>query len=311
MADFLEMLREGLAAFPARKKYLIGVSGGRDSMALLRALHGLGYRRLVICHLDHQLRGAESRADARFIESEAARLGLSLEMGMADVREQARRQGRSLETAARELRHAFFAACAHTHRCPRVFLAHHAGDQAETCLFRFLRGAGAAGLGGMKPVSRLPGFEALRPMLLISRAQIDAYVRKRKIPFREDRSNAGTGPARNRLRHQLIPEAERLFGPSFRDAILRSAQIFRDEEVWMESLVPPPGEMLSCRDLRVMPPALRRRFVLRWLREKGIAEPGFAETERVLSLLDTSGSAKINLPGNRHARRRAGKIFLE
>lgn len=311
LADFLKQLSGALAPFPARKKYLIGVSGGRDSTALLFALHELGYRKLVVCHLDHMLRGGEAERDAQWVERRAARLGLSLEMGQADVMAYARRKKLSVETAARDLRHAFFSACAREHRCPRLFLAHHAGDQVETCFLNFLRGSGTAGLGGMKPVSRISGLEILRPMLGIPRADITGYLTKRRISFREDHSNASLLPARNRLRHRVLPSVEKMFGPAFRNAILRSAEILRTEEAWMESLVPKAAEFLDCKDLRTWPLALQRRAVLRWLRHHAIADPGFAETERVLSLLDLRGPAKINLPGNRHARRRAGKIFLE
>jgi hypothetical protein len=110
----------------------------------------------------------------------------------------------------------------------------------------------------------------------------------------------------------VMPAIERAFGPSFRAAILRAAEILRDEESWMASLVPEVGESLCCETLREMSLALRRRVVLRWLRNAGIPDPGFAQTNLVLSLLDTrNGPPKINLRGNRHARRRAGRLFLE
>ena len=101
-------------------------------------------------------------------------------------------------------------------------------------------------------------------------------------------------------------------GASFRQAILRASQILRSEEDWMNSLIPDVGAELSCADLRAMHPALCARTVLRWLRERGVPEAGFQETQRVLALLDTkNGPAKISLPGNMHARRQAGRLFLE
>ncbi|MCI0658004.1 MAG: tRNA lysidine(34) synthetase TilS, partial [Acidobacteria bacterium] len=230
--------------------------------------------------------------------------------GEADVQTHAKRRKLSLETAAREIRHAFFLTCAAAHRCPVLFLAHHADDQVETCLFNFLRGAGAAGLGGMKPVSRIGHLQIVRPLLGVTRAQITEYVRARRIAFREDSSNRNPGHTRNRLRNDVIPRIEATFGPSFRNAILRTAEILREEEAWMDSLVPRVGEELSCRELRAMPTALRRRTVLHWLRQHQVEEPGFAETERVLSMLHATGTAKINLHGNLHARRKTGRIFL-
>lgn len=305
-----DSLRLAFAPFSPRKKYLVGVSGGRDSMVLLAVLNGLGYKNLVVCHLDHGLRGRESRRDAALVAREAKRLRLPLATERADVKGAAAREGKSLELAAREARHEFLRRCARTHRCRRVFLAHHADDQVETCLFNFLRGAGAAGLGGMKTVSRISGLEILRPFLGMTRGDIAALARRNAIPYRDDASNRDDTHTRNRIR-KILPALEKAV-PSFRAAILRAAAIFREEDFWMEAQVPAAGARLSCRELRALPPALRRRAVLRWLRTHDVTGAGFAETERVLSLLnDGAGPAKINLPGGRHARRRAGEIFLE
>lgn len=281
-------------------------------MALLFALHELGYRNLIVCHLNHRLRGAAGDADSLLAGRAGQQLRYPFELGEADVRAYASEAKLSLETGARDLRYAFFRACARDHRCHRLFLAHHGDDQIETCLFNFLRGSGAAGLGGMKPIIHAHGLEILRPMLGVTRSEITAFVNEKGIPFREDRSNADVAHTRNRLRHRVIPEIERAFGSSFRTAILRAAEILRDEESWMASLLPEIGETLGCTTLRKMPPAVRRRVVLQWLRLAGLPEPGFAETSLVLSLLDVeNGPSKINLPGNWHARRRAGCLFLE
>jgi tRNA(Ile)-lysidine synthase len=312
LSDFLQQLSAALIAWPPRKKYLVAVSGGRDSMALLFGLHLLGYGKLVVCHLNHHLRGVAARADALLAGKAARKLGLKFELGEADVRQHALEGKLSLETAARDLRYAFFQSCARDHRCKTIFLGHHADDQVETCLFNFLRGSGAAGLGGMKPVAHAHGLEVLRPLLGITRAEITAFVAQRKVPYRDDPSNADVSHTRNMLRNRIIPEIERAFGASFGPAILRAAEILRGEEAWMASLVPEVGKTLSCATLRNMPVALRRRVVLRWLRQASIEEVGFVETSLVLSLLDiNTGPAKVNLPGGRHARRRAGAIFLD
>jgi tRNA(Ile)-lysidine synthase len=312
LTSLLDELRPALGAHPPRRRYLIGISGGRDSMALLEGLQSLGYRKLVICHLNHSLRGTSANRDGAFVKATAIRLGYAVEMGKMDVRKHAATEKVSIETAARDLRYRFFRACARRHRCRRIFLAHHADDQVETCLFNFLRGAGAAGLAGMKLFSRTRGLEIIRPMLGISRADIAAFVGARQIPYREDSTNASDDHTRNRLRNQVIPVIERAFGPSFRPAILRAAEILDAEDSWMTSMVPKFHETLSCEALRNMPLALRRRVTLGWLRNSKIPEPGFAETTRVLSLLDSSNRpAKVNLRGNWHARRRAGKLFLE
>ncbi len=311
-ADLLESaVASALAGIPKSKKLLVGVSGGRDSMVLLHALQRVGYRNLVVCHLVHMLRGKASKADAAFVRRQTAKAGLAFESARAQTRDYASANKKSLELAARELRRAFFAECARKHRCRLLLLAHHADDQIETCLFNFLRGTGPAGLAGIKPVSKLGTLAIHRPLLAVTREEIDRYQKQHRIPFREDSTNAEALHTRNKLRHEILPAIERALGPSFRKAIPRAAEILRAEEEWMSSLVPVPGETLSCRELRALPLALQRRLVRAWLIAQEIPEPGMEETQRVLSLLDTSGPAKINLPGDRHARRRAGILFLE
>ncbi len=296
-----------MAGHLRRRPFLVGVSGGRDSMALLHALRALGFEKLIVCHLDHGLRGQISRADAGFVRRSAE----GGEFARARTKDYAEAGHRSTELAARELRHAFFCECAKRRRCRRLLLAHHADDQVETCLFQFLRGSGAAGLAGMKPVSTRGGLTVIRPMLAVSRKEIDSYVAEKKIRFREDLTNATAAHMRNRIRHDVIPAIRQAFGDSFRAAILRASEIFRIEDAWVESHVPQVSARLSCKQLRELPDALRHRAVLRWLKQSGVPEPGLAETRRVLALLDHESSpAKVSLPGRLHARRRAGEIFL-
>jgi len=305
-------LKRALEHLPRDKSYLVGVSGGRDSMALLHALVASGFNGLVVCHLDHGLRGEESLADAEFVLGEARKFGLATESARVDTARDALESGRSLELAARELRHRFFHACAGRRRCRRLFLAHHADDQVETCLFQFLRGSGAAGLAGMRTVSRLGRLAVIRPLLGVSRATVDEYVRANGIAFREDASNLDPTHTRNRLRHDVLPAIEEAFGPSFRSAILRASGILRMESDWLDTQVPELLPVFPWQELRALHPALRHRAVRRWLRSNGVPEPGLQETRRVLSLLDVeNGPAKVSLPGKAHARRRGGMIFLE
>lgn len=308
----LSDLADKLRPYPAGRKYLIGVSGGCDSMALLFSLHEAGFRKVVVCHLNHGLRGREAAKDAALVRKAARKLGYAFETGRVDCGARARREKKSVELAAREARRAFFAECARKHGCRQIFMAHHADDQVETVLFNFLRGTGAAGLGGMKAEAKAGGLKMLRPLLDMKRRDILSHVKSAGIPYREDASNTELHHTRNRLRHEVIPILTKAAGESCKDAILRTAKILREENAWMESSVPETGRELSCADLREMPLALQRRTVLRWLNQQGVDEAGFEETRLVLSLLnDGSGPAKINLPGNRHARRRAGRIFLE
>jgi tRNA(Ile)-lysidine synthase len=305
-------LAESMAGVSKRKKLLVGVSGGRDSMVLLHALLAAGFKNLVVCHLNHTLRGRSSDADARLVQNEARRLGLPMEHARCRTAEFATDQKKSLELAARELRTAFFEECSIRLKTKSLVLAHHADDQVETCLFNFLRGTGAAGLGGMKPLSQLGKLTIHRPLLGITRTQIETFRKQHKVRFREDATNAEFEHTRNKLRHRVLPLLAEVMGESYRSAILRAAEILRGEEDWMASLMPPSRPELDCKDLRSMHPALRSRVVLRWLRQCGVPEAGHAETIRVLSLLDpANGPAKVSLPGNHHARRRTGVLFLE
>jgi tRNA(Ile)-lysidine synthase len=315
---FPAALAEGLAGQSKNRRALVAVSGGRDSVALLYGLHALGWKKLVVVHLDHQLRGRASTADAKFVGRLAASLGYPCEIGRAETQIYARERGLSLEHAARELRRVFFAAIARRTRIRTVFLAHHAEDQVETCLFNFLRGSGAAGLAGMRPetIQKIANLELTiaRPMLGIRRAEIDRFLSVGKIRWREDASNVSAAHTRNRLRTRVLPTLVEEFGPAFPEAVRRAAEIFAAEDAWMraEAARFGIGAELPVKPLQDAPLALRRRVVRAWLEEGRIPEAGFAEVERVLTLLDiSSGPAKINLPGGRHARRREGKLFLE
>jgi tRNA(Ile)-lysidine synthase len=310
-------VRLDITSLDPRRKYLVGVSGGRDSVALLHLLRERSFKRLIVCHLDHGLRSRASAADARSVRRLAEKFNLPFEFARANTRSFAATHKLSLETAARELRYAFFAAIARGRRCPRLILAHHADDQVETIFFNFLRGTGAAGLAGMRMVSTraIAGvtLDIHRPLLAATRAEIDAFLSARKIRFRDDASNADPVHSRSRLRHRVLPVIEREFGTTFRGAILRGAEIFRAENDFLEraaadfEITP----QLPIRKLRELHPALLRRILKRWL-DQNLPDIGFAEVERVASLLAPGArTAKVNLPGGLHCRRRAAVLFLE
>jgi tRNA(Ile)-lysidine synthase len=326
--------------FPPDARYLIGVSGGRDSVALLHWLISLGYKDLTVCHLNHQLRGRSSDADAQFVKrlverynQELARNALRLpgersarratagrigfELGSANIRALGKKQKTSVETAAREARYAFFAETARRLNCRTIFVAHHADDLVETFLINLFRGAGNAGLSAMREIStrRIDGIDLTiaRPFLCVWRKEIDDYVGEHRLRFREDATNKNLTPLRNRIRHRIVPYLEKTVGRSIRQNIWRTAIIAADEEKWIDSELPDSKHAdLSVVKLRALPIALQRRALLKWLRKQNVSDIGFDAIERVRSLADRDARiAKVNLPGNRHARRRAGKIFLE
>ncbi len=317
---FARKLALALRPYPARERYLVGVSGGRDSVALLHGLVEGDYRRLVVCHLDHGLRGEASAEDARFVRRLADTLNLPVDCGVADVAALARRTKCSLETAARGARYAFFAARAGRRRCRTIFLAHHADDQVETLLFNLLRGSGTAGLGAMAADSvRTFGrreLRILRPLLGVWRTEIDGYMRAHGLEWREDSTNANPAHAtRNRLRAEVIPVLERAMGREVRPALWHTADILQAEERWLAGLLAdeaPLPERLPVRTLAAQPVAKQRRLLRAWLKARHVAGVGYEEIERVRALLDAdAGPAKVNLPGDCHARRRAGELFVE
>ena len=287
-------------------------------MTLLRQLIEQGYRRLVVCHLDHQLRGPASTADARFVERLAAKLHCEFEIDRTDVAALARSSKQSVETAGRMARYDFFARIARRRRCHTLFLGHHADDLVETFLMNLFRGAGPAGFAGMRDITsrRISGTELkiVRPFLGVWRDEIDKYAKAQRVAFREDVTNESLGPVRNRVRRRVIPYIERQLGRKVRSAIWRAAVIAADEAEWLEGLVDAKqseGEQLEVACLRAQPRALQRRTIHKWLQARGVGDLDFELIERVRGLLDSETTAKTNLPRGRHVRRRAKKIFLE
>jgi tRNA(Ile)-lysidine synthase len=313
----LELKPSSIRQFAPKARYLIGVSGGRDSVALVHWLVSLGYERLIVCHLNHRLRGRSSDADARFVEKLAENFDADFELGTTNVRALAKKQKMSIETAAREARYAFFAETARRRNCRTIFVAHHADDLVETFLINLFRGAGGAGLSAMREIStrRINGVDLtiVRPFLSGWRKEIDAYIREHRLRFREDSTNKNLTPLRNRIRHRIIPYLEKMLGRNIRQNIWRTAVIAADEEKWIESeLRDSTHADLFVAKLRTLPIALQRRTLLKWLRAQHISDVGFEAIERVRALADRDTRiAKVNLPEDRHARRRAGKIFIE
>lgn len=308
-----------LQNFSPARRYLVGVSGGRDSVVLLHWLISRGYNKLIVCHLDHQLRGRSSTSDANFVGRLAAKLGCEFELGRTDVAALARKTRQSIETAGRHARYEFFARVARQRRCRTLFLGHHADDLVETFLMNLFRGAGPAGLAGMREMSSRQlagtGLTIVRPFLGVWREEVDRYVKAHRIEFRDDATNENLAPVRNRVRRRLIPYIEKQLGRNVRVTIWRAATIAADEAEWLDGMVDPnefTAAQLDAGRLRSQPRALQRRIIHRWLQSRDVENLDFELIERVRALLDPETKiAKTNLPRGRHVRRRAKKIFIE
>jgi tRNA(Ile)-lysidine synthase len=232
LKKILRFIKEN-SLFSAGGTVVVAVSGGADSVALLDILASLPELKLnlVAAHMNHLLRGAESDGDEEFVRKLAESYGVPILVKRVDVAESARRERRSLEDAGRVARYAFFDEVAALHQAHAVALAHHADDQAETVLLRLLRGAGGSGLCAMAPRS---AGRYVRPLLGVTRGEIEAYLLRRELTFRTDSSNADMDFLRNRIRHELIPSLAR-YNPAIAERLTGTARALAADEEFLEA----------------------------------------------------------------------------
>jgi tRNA(Ile)-lysidine synthase len=281
----------------------IAVSGGADSTALLHLMAKLAPDlglTLAVAHVNHQLRGADSDADAAFVQQLAVDYRLPFHLHVERPPE-----NENIEQAARRIRLVFFAGLIEQGLVDRVATAHTRDDQAETVLFRILRGAALPGLAGILPITR----EGLiRPLLDASRESLRASLNGR--PYREDASNQEDAYARNRIRNHLLPQLERDWNPLLSQALARMAGIARDEDAYLEAETMRVAEgILAPRDaavilylpaLRQQPVALQRRLIRRaFAHLKGdLLRVESSHVEAVLTLMDSRlGDGRLQVPG--------------
>jgi len=214
----------------------VAVSGGADSVALLRVCEALRADlgiTLLVAHFDHSLRGAESRTDAAFVAELANGSGLEFVSAREDVAAEADLRGWNLEDAARRMRYAFFARVVEEGRATRIAVAHTLDDQAETLLAHLIRGTGLTGLAGIYPTVGA----IVRPLLTTRRSDLREYLRARGDGWREDATNHDVRRLRARIREQLLPVLERNFSPAIAGHLGDLAQFAREEEVFWTALV--------------------------------------------------------------------------
>ena len=306
---------------------LVAVSGGIDSVTLLVTLHELAEEldlKLLIGHVNHGLRGADSEADQAFVEALGARLGLPVEV--ARVEPVRARQGHSsrdrptIQEAARALRYAALQEIRERRGADHLATAHTADDQAETVLLRLLRGTGPDGLAGIP--ERSPDGRIVRPLLGVSRAQIEHFAGERRLSWREDASNAQLDYARNRLRLRWFPGLAREFNPQLLRAIGNLAEAQRRDSEWIGARVEQEaarrfvvqGEWLviDAKDWAALPEALSRRLAREALERCGA---GRLASRVHLARMDAflrsgrTGSA-IELPGGLRLHRDRGSCRL-
>jgi tRNA(Ile)-lysidine synthase len=324
-----DSLETHVAAWVVRQHLLGGVrrlglavSGGADSVALLRLLLPLcrsaGVEPVVL-HFDHQLRGAASAADARFVGRLAQRLGVASQLGRADVPPAPPAGGApapvarpSVEMAARDARQAFFRAAARTARLDAIATGHTADDVAETLLLRLARGSGATGLSGLRPAHAVAGVCYVRPLLACTHQALCDWLRGQRQVWREDASNGDESIPRNRVRRVVLPWLEQHWTPALRPMLVQSAAILRDEDALLETLTRqelaritlpaaegPPALHVPAGWSAAVPMALQRRVLRQWLLQAGgAAAAGWAEVEALGAHLAAPRAAwQLSLPG--------------
>lgn len=296
-------------------KILLAVSGGADSTALLHAVCAIKAENILIgdilcVHINHQLRGSESDSDETFVVAQADKLGLAITTRRLDVRGFARKNRLSIETAARKLRIESLFDIAKANNCRRVATAHHKNDNAETVIHRLVRGTGFRGLGGIWPLRTFAddiGF--VRPLLCVNRGEIVDYLNKRKLKWREDRTNVDCTYRRNFIRHRLLPELQKQCDGSIVEQLFelsRSAQKFyglvcsSTEKIWPQLAgCTSDNVTLDLKGFLAQPPPVKIEIIRRSLIYSGSGEKDLTQQhyEKVLQLAQQkTGGKQIELP---------------
>ena len=301
-ADVLRFLRQHL---PDDAHVICAVSGGPDSMALLRAVHAvrgaLGIR-LSCAHFNHHLRAEESDEDEAFVRDFCAQLGIACYCSGGDVARAASETGESLEEAARRLRYHFLLSVD-----PEAYVltAHTADDNLETMLMHLIRGASLRGFAGIPPVRG----RVLRPILTCTREDVMRYLSETGTPYHTDHTNEEDNCLRNRVRHHVVPLL-RAENPSVAKSAQAAAARMREEDTLLDTLASEAleqartGDAVSCAVLRTQPAALLRRAIRLALAELEPPELSSRHIEAVCELVFSEDpSAQISLPGGLCARR--------
>jgi tRNA(Ile)-lysidine synthase len=329
-------LRRLAAAWPASKwrdvHVVVAVSGGADSMALLRGLLELKQRdggagAVHAVHVNHQLRREAADADETWVLAECKRLGVPLAVERANVTALAARQGDGLEAAARTARYAILIAAAERLGARFVALGHTQDDQVETVLFRVLRGTGLRGLAGMPAMRRLSAsVSAVRPLLAFTREDVLRYLEETGQCYREDASNVENRFTRNRVRHELLPLLRDEYNHEVDAALVRLGSLAGEAQAVIDDLAEKLLERcrVSSNDkytiaLQTVPlmgvreilaaDVMRRAWREAQFAEQGMTREKWRQLAQFAQAVDASTASGLTLPGNVQVSRPAAGVI--
>ncbi|TCW42503.1 tRNA(Ile)-lysidine synthase [Thermohydrogenium kirishiense] len=286
---------------------VVGVSGGPDSICLINLLSEFKEKynlRLYVVHVNHMLRGIDADNDASFVEGVCRGMGIPFFLFKEDVRKYALEKGLSEEAAGREVRYKAFHEIFEKVNADKIAVAHNKNDVAETILLNILRGAGTAGLIGIKPVNG----NIIRPLIRTTRDEILDYLKSKNIKFVVDATNKEDVYRRNRIRLKLIPFIEENFGIDIVENLYRTSQIILDDEDYLNeecekifkkiSIFNEDSVMLDIDEIKKLHDSLKKRLIrMAYKAIRGDTnELTYKHVEDALKLIDKQTSSKIDLP---------------
>ncbi len=274
---FLDKVKSTIKKYNMLQKgdsVIAGISGGPDSITMLRVLAELKEEyslNILVAHLDHKFRGEESSEDRRFCEGLAKGYGIEIISEEIDVPRISREKGISPEEAARFARYDFFKRIAKERGITKIAVGHTRDDQAETVLMRIIRGTGMKGMGGISPVKDMQGFKIIRPLIELSRKEVEGFISEAGLKFRIDSSNKKTIFTRNKIRLGLIPYLEKEFNPNIKEVLANMAENLQVEDEFLEryakrkskgmSKVRDRAITIDLKKFKKQPEAIRKRIL--------------------------------------------------
>jgi len=305
---------------------IAAVSGGPDSIAMLYILHQISPQlklKITVAHLHHGIRGVHADRDLLYVKNIASKLGVDFVSRRVNVPAIARKKHLSLEMAGRNVRYCFLSETAQKIKATVIATAHTLDDQAETILLKLARGAGRSGLSGIARVTEYNGVRVIRPLLNITRKEIEQFLHEHKISYREDASNRNVEILRNCVRHEILPLLRQKLNPQIETILARTAEIFQEEEEYLNTIARKslnkifssenPGIKIDTKYLRRVPLAIRRRILILWLERCGypVEKIEFDMVNRIAHMIEKSSRpVQLHLAGQWTVTCRYGNLEL-